>query len=85
MCIRDRFLDEWAGTDLEGNPLPSGTECVYTIYAYTDGDYPSHVDETTGETVYDYDQVIPGENEPTFNGHAMDIDVYKRQPSSCRT
>ncbi len=69
----DRFLDEWAGTDLEGNPLPSGTECVYTIYAYTDGDYPSHVDETTGETVYDYDQVIPGENEPTFNGHAMDM------------
>ena len=72
-AFMDTFVGEWAGTDLEGNVLPSGTECVYTLYAYTDGEYPSHEDEVTGEIVYDYEQVIPGVNEPTFNGHAMNM------------
>ena len=72
------FVEGWNGTDAEGNLLPSGTRCTYTLTMYTDGDYPSHVDETTGETIMDYDLVAPGENEPTFNGHAMDMtgDTY---------
>lgn len=72
------FVDGWNGTDAQGNLLPSGTKCTYTVTMYTDGDYPSHVDEATGETIMDYDLVVPGENEPTFNGHAMDMtgDTY---------
>ncbi|MGN0979780.1 MAG: S8 family serine peptidase [Candidatus Avoscillospira sp.] len=70
------FTDtNWSGTDLDGNVLPSGTQCVYTITAYGDGDY--------GEEVYyeeyelwgtDFEAVDPTDlsTEPTFNGHAMD-------------
>ena len=61
----------WDGTDLEGNVLPSGTECVYTITAYGDGEYPTAVDED-GYVYTDFYAVTPGENEPSFNGHAMD-------------
>ena len=61
----------WDGTDLDGNVLPSGTQCVYTVTAYGDGDYPMLTEE--GYTYTDFFSVIPGENEPTFNGHAMDM------------
>ena len=66
------FTDNsWDGTDLEGNVLPSGTQCVYTITAYGDGEYPML---TQGGNEYvDFYSVIPGETEPTFNGHAMDM------------
>lgn len=60
----------WDGTDLEGNVLPSGTQCVYTITAYGDGEYGTT--EDSGYLLEDLEGVIPGENEPTFNGHAMD-------------
>ncbi len=62
----------WDGTDLNGNVLPSGTQCVYTITAYGDGDYPTLVEE--GYEYTDFASIIPGEKEPTFNGHAMDKD-----------
>ena len=62
----------WAGTDLEGNVLPSGTQCTMTITAYGDGDYDTVYDAETGLYVTDFESIIPGENEPTFNGHAMD-------------
>ncbi|MGN0985813.1 MAG: S8 family serine peptidase, partial [Candidatus Enterenecus sp.] len=65
----------WDGTDLDGSVLPSGTQCVYTVTAYGEGDY--------GEEIYyaeydmwgtDFDAVDPSDpsTEPTFNGHAMD-------------
>lgn len=60
----------WDGTDLQGNILPSGTQCLYTITAYGDGDYPMMDEE--GYTWTDFEAVIPGEKEPTFNGHPMD-------------
>lgn len=64
---------DWSGTDLNGNVLPSGTECIYTITAYGDGEYPTYYDEEVEREVMDYTAIIPGENEPTFNGHAMDL------------
>lgn len=64
----------WDGTDLEGNPLPSGTQCEFTITAYGEGDYGEEVyNEEAGRYVSDFDSIIPGEKEPTFNGHAMDM------------
>ena len=68
----------WDGTDLDGEVLPSGTQCVYTLTAYGDGDYPMVYDEEAGYMVTDVEAIIPGENEPTFNGHAMDMtgDVF---------
>jgi hypothetical protein len=67
------FTDtSWGGTDLEGNVLPSGTQCVFTITAYGDGDYPTVYNEEAGRYITDVESIIPGENEPTFNGHAMD-------------
>ncbi|MGN1307256.1 MAG: S8 family serine peptidase [Faecousia sp.] len=62
----------WNGTDLEGNVLPNGTECIYTLTAYGDGDYPLMDSGIDGYPVTDFEAVIPGENEPTFNGHEMD-------------
>ncbi len=62
----------WDGTDLEGNMLPSGTECVYTITAYADGDYPMLTDED-GFTYTDFQSVAEGNYTPTFNGHEMDM------------
>ena len=65
----------WGGTDLEGNVLPSGTECVYTITAYGEGDYGDTVyNEEAGRYVSDFEAVDPTDpaTEPTFNGHAMD-------------
>lgn len=65
---------DWSGTDLEGNVLPSGTVCTMTITAYGDGDYGDLVyDVDSGLTVTDFESIIPGENEPTFNGHEMDM------------
>lgn len=64
---------DWDGTDLDGNVLPSGTQCVYSITAYGDGDYPTVYDEELGRYVTDVESIVPGENEPTFNGHAFDM------------
>ena len=64
---------DWDGTDLEGNVLPSGTQCVYTVTAYGDGDYPTVYSEALGRYVTDVESIIPGEKEPTFNGHPMDL------------
>lgn len=63
----------WDGTDLEGNVLPDGTECVYTITAYGDGDYPMITDEATGMEYTDFQAVADGTVTPTFNGHEMDM------------
>ena len=64
----------WDGTDLEGNTLPSGTNCVMTITAWGDGDYGEGVyDADEGRTVIDFDAVAAGEIVPTFNGHEMDL------------
>lgn len=62
----------WEGTDLEGNVLPSGTQCVYTVTAYGDGDYPTVYNEELGRYITDVESIVPGEKEPTFNGHTMD-------------
>jgi subtilisin family serine protease len=65
---------EWDGTDMDGNILPSGTKCTYTITAYGEGDYGDEVYNSEEDRyVTDFDSIIPGENEPTFNGHAMDM------------
>ena len=62
------------GTDLEGNTLPSGTNCVMTITAWGDGDYGEPVYEReAGRLVTDFDAVAAGEIVPTFNGHEMDL------------
>ena len=63
----------WDGTDLEGNVLPSGTDCVYTITAYADGEYPMITDEETGMVYTDFQSVVEGNAKPTFNGHEMDM------------
>ena len=61
------------GTDMEGNPLPDGTQCVMTITAYGDGDYPTIYDADVGYEVTDFKAVASGEKKPTFNGHEMDM------------
>ena len=66
-------ITTWRGTDLAGNFLPNGTECVFTITAYGDGEYPMVYDSASEGYVPDFTAIIPGENEPTFNGHAMDM------------
>ncbi len=63
----------WDGTDLEGNVLPSGTECIYTITAYGDGDYPMITDEATGREYTNFQAVVEEGILPTFNGHEMDM------------
>ncbi len=64
----------WAGTDLSGNVLPSGTNCTMTITAWGDGDYgPGVYNDEAGRLVTDFDAVAAGEIVPTFNGHAMDM------------
>ncbi|MBE6950731.1 MAG: hypothetical protein E7451_05265 [Ruminococcaceae bacterium] len=64
----------WDGTDLEGNTLPSGTECVMTITAWGDGEYGDLIyAEDAGRHVHDFDKVASGEIVPTFNGHEMDL------------
>ena len=63
----------WNGTDLDGNILPSGTECIYTITAYADGEYPMVLDEATGIEFTDFQSVAEGNAKPTFNGHEMDM------------
>lgn len=64
----------WNGTDMQGNVLPSGTKCIYTITAYGEGDYGDKIySEDEGREVTDFDSIIPGEKEPTFNGHKMDM------------
>lgn len=62
----------WGGTDLQGNVLPDGTQCVYTVTAFNDGQYSQIFDDDMNSFITNYDAVIPGESEPTFNGHAMD-------------
>ena len=63
----------WDGTDLNGDVLPSGTDCVYTITAYADGEYPMIQDETTGQEFTNFQAVAEGNATPTFNGHEMDM------------
>ena len=64
----------WHGTDLNGNTLPSGTNCVMTVTAYGDGDYGEAVyAPDAGRLVTDFDAVASGEIIPTFNGHEMDL------------
>lgn len=66
-------VNSWAGTDLNGNVLPSGTEVTYTITAYGDGEYPMAI-ASDGKNHTDFEAVDPTKpaTEPTFNGHAMD-------------
>ncbi len=64
----------WEGKDLEGNVLPSGTECVMTITAWGDGDYGDSIfEESADRYVTNFDAVASGEIVPTFNGHEMDL------------
>ena len=66
---------DWDGTDLDGNVLPSGTRCVYTITAYGDGDYGAEIyyeDHDRWGTNFDAVDPTDPDTEPTFNGHAMD-------------
>ena len=64
----------WNGTDLQGNTLPSGTNCVMTITAWGDGEYGDKVyADEAGYLVHDFDAVASGEIVPTFNGHEMDL------------
>ena len=64
----------WEGTDLDGNVLPSGTKCTFSVYAYGEGDYGDEIFvESENRSVTNFDAIVPGENEPTFNGHAMDM------------
>ena len=66
----------WGGTDLEGNVLPSGTKCTFSVYAYGEGDYGDEIYvESEGRNVTNFDAIIPGDKstEPTFNGHEMDM------------
>lgn len=66
------FTDAWDGTDLNGDVLPNGTQCVYTITAYGEGDYGDTVDnEELGRPVTDFESFVDGK-EPTINGHKMD-------------
>ncbi len=65
--------NNWGGTDLEGNVLPSGTQCVMTITAYGEGEYPTVMNEEAGYEVTDFEAVASGEVKPTFNGHPMDM------------
>lgn len=64
---------EWDGTDLEGNVLPSNTQCVMTITAYGEGEYPMVMNENVGYRVTDFEAVVKGEAVPTFNDHPMDM------------
>ena len=58
----------------DGQVLPSGTKCTYTITAYGEGEYGDKIyDDTLGKDVTNFESIIPGENEPTFNGHEMDM------------
>lgn len=63
----------WTGTDLDGNVLPNGTQCTMTITAYGDGEYPTTYNETLGREATDFDSLVPGSVEPTFNGRKMDM------------
>ena len=63
----------WNGTDLNGDLLPNNTQCVMSITAYGEGDYPTVYNEELGYTVTDFEAVASGEQQPTFNGHAMDM------------
>ncbi|MBR7179366.1 MAG: S8 family serine peptidase [Oscillospiraceae bacterium] len=64
----------WDGTDLDGNTLPSGTNCTMTVTAWGDGDYGEDIYvEEAGRMVTDFEAVAEGRIVPTFNGHAMDL------------
>lgn len=64
----------WNGTDLDGNVLPSGTECIYSVTAYGEGDFGEEIfNEDYNANVTDFEKIITGEYVPTFNGHAMDM------------
>lgn len=66
------MMESWGGTDLNGDVLPSGTECIMTITAYGDGDYITGLED--GVVFTDFEQIDPQnpKTEPTFNGHSMD-------------
>ena len=81
------FTEEnWGGTDLEGNRLPSGTRCIYTITAYGEGDYATTEYEGFDKPITDFWSVDPSDpgTEPTFNGHAMDKTGDEIGRASCR-
>lgn len=61
----------FAGQDMEGNPIPSGTQCIYTVTAYGEADFP--MTYLNGQEVVDYDAIASGAWEPKFNGHSMDM------------
>ena len=64
----------WDGKDMDGNVLPSGTKCTYSITAYGEGDFGDEIYvESEGRKVTDFDKVMNGEHVPTFNGHEMDM------------
>ena len=55
------FTDAWDGTDLNGDVLPNGTQCVYTITAYGEGDYGDTGDnEELGRPVTDFESFADG-------------------------
>ena len=64
----------WGGTDLEGNLLPSGTQCTMTITAYGEGDYGETYDADSGLMVTDFEAVVNREIVPSFNGHEMNME-----------
>ncbi len=61
----------FAGKDMNGNPIPSGTQCVYTVTAYGEADFP--MTYLNGQEVVDYDAIASGSWKPEFNGHSMDM------------
>lgn len=81
----------WAGTkyvtdengdilvDEDGYPileyLDDGTECVFDVIAFGDGDYPMVYDENYGYTIIDLSQIYLDDTDtwPTFNNHKMDM------------
>ena len=63
---------DYGGSGVGGAPLPSGTECIYTITAYGAGDFPMTYDES-GREVVDYEEIASGLWYPEFNGHRIDM------------
>ncbi len=72
-CSAYGVLPTWDGTDSDGNVLPSGTQCIFTITAYGEGDYPTIWSEEDGMYETDFQSILDGIAVPTFNGHEMDM------------
>ena len=61
----------FSGRDMNGNVLPSGTQCIYTVTAYGEADFPMTYEN--GQEVVDYDAIASGTWTPQYNGHSMDM------------